>query len=421
MVDSVVFTHQQQVALAITPVVSGVISAFGSFSILYIILRDRKSKLRQSYHRIMLGMSAADLIASLTFATSTFLMPRDTPGVWGAKGNRATCSLQGFFTQYTYIPMLYSGVLAAHFLRSTKSQHRSVGIQTQFEYWEPMVHSVIWLFNISAAFAGLALKLYNPPELGVGCYISQYPKGCAENSAVFCERGEHSDVYRWVFGGMLVMPVGALIIYCMIAIYLSVRKQLGLIERRYSTAEDQNCAKKRLRVVERQGMLYIFSVVGVYLWSGVTGLLENGGNTRRQFFVIALLAEIFLPSQGTFNFFIFVFPLYRQLRSDWPQDSQLETWKRIYHVMWTPTSTRRNVRSLIGVEIDNTTDVFQPGLVLSNNSSQETVGDREVCRKSFELLDVESSLEEPTELGASGIDFNLPSNHIIEIMPDTEQ
>jgi hypothetical protein len=93
------FPRQQQIALTIIPVFTGFLSGIGSACIVYIIMRDRKRKLKQTYHRLLLGMSVSDVINSIRACLSSFFIPVDTPGVWIAYGNQGTCTALGFFAQ----------------------------------------------------------------------------------------------------------------------------------------------------------------------------------------------------------------------------------------------------------------------------------------------------------------------------------
>ena len=96
MADSF-FGETQQIVLAIIPIFSGFLSALGSSCIIYIILRD--GKFDRTYHRLLLGISISDWMNSVRAMTSSFLMPRGTPGIWKAYGTTATCTAQGFFAQ----------------------------------------------------------------------------------------------------------------------------------------------------------------------------------------------------------------------------------------------------------------------------------------------------------------------------------
>ena len=81
----------------IITIVTGTLSAIGSFVILNIILRST-IKLGTTHHRIMASMSVFDIIASICMALSTLPMPSDTVFRNGRPmwGNKTTCQIQGF-------------------------------------------------------------------------------------------------------------------------------------------------------------------------------------------------------------------------------------------------------------------------------------------------------------------------------------
>ena len=75
--------------------IAGASSTVGSSLIIYVILSDRKRKLSRPYHRLMLMMSVFDVIQSAAMVFSVSAFPRQS-GIYGAKGNELTCTLQGF-------------------------------------------------------------------------------------------------------------------------------------------------------------------------------------------------------------------------------------------------------------------------------------------------------------------------------------
>jgi hypothetical protein len=58
------YTLQQQKVLTFLPILPGILSLVGSFSVIYVILKDRRKNLKMVYQRLMLGMSVMDVIAS---------------------------------------------------------------------------------------------------------------------------------------------------------------------------------------------------------------------------------------------------------------------------------------------------------------------------------------------------------------------
>ena len=112
---------------ALAPRYSGGVSALASSTIIYLIFKSQ-TKLRTIYHRIMLGMSAADVLGSVAMGLTTLPMPRGSPADRGRSddyyadwagtrlGNTYTCNAQGFFYSFGAIAMFnYLGSLVLYY------------------------------------------------------------------------------------------------------------------------------------------------------------------------------------------------------------------------------------------------------------------------------------------------------------------
>ena len=104
------FTEAQLKALTIVPKVTAMASFLGSMTIVIEILIKRKTRLERIYHRLMLAMSLLDVLSSLAYFMSTWPMPADTENVYGAVGNTASCSAQGFFIQLGLVSACFFGL-----------------------------------------------------------------------------------------------------------------------------------------------------------------------------------------------------------------------------------------------------------------------------------------------------------------------
>lgn len=195
------FSGSQEVALAVVPVVTGFFSLLGASCIVYIILRDpkRNQNLSKTYHRLLLGMSVADIIGSIRACTSSFVMPAGS--WWMASGNQGSCEFQGSVAQLSIGAALYSACLSIYFWLTI----RNVNKTTIARRIEPVMHGVAVLFPIVTAAFGLIQDVFNPVELGVGCWVSSFPTGCADDPSIECTRGQTAKVLIWIFAGI---PVG---------------------------------------------------------------------------------------------------------------------------------------------------------------------------------------------------------------------
>jgi tellurite resistance protein TehA-like permease len=200
-VNAAAFSGSQQVALAVVPLMTGFFSLLGASCIVYIILRDpkRSQNLSKTYNRLLLGMSATDIIGSIRACTSSFVMPAGS--WWMAAGNQGSCEFQGSVAQLAIGAALYSACLGIYFWLTIRNVNKSVIARRV----EPVMHCVSVVFPISTAIYGLIQNIFNPVELGVGCWVSSFPTGCADDPNIECTRGQNAKVLIWIFAGI---PVG---------------------------------------------------------------------------------------------------------------------------------------------------------------------------------------------------------------------
>ena len=109
----------EAVLLAVVPKFTAALSIICSFGIVHRVIRSPKGS-RKLYHRIMLGISVSDIMASTIYFLGTWLIPSGTKGqygpVFGAVGNTGTCTFSGFFTQFAICSPLYNGTLCLYYL-----------------------------------------------------------------------------------------------------------------------------------------------------------------------------------------------------------------------------------------------------------------------------------------------------------------
>ena len=132
---------------ALAPRYSGGVSVLASSTVIYLIFKSR-TKLRTIYHRIMLGMSTADILGSLAMGLSTLPMPRGSSAELGYDydwagtrlGNVHTCNAQGFFFLFGIDAMFcYTGMLCLYYSLAIAFRLREERI---VKYAEPFLHAV---------------------------------------------------------------------------------------------------------------------------------------------------------------------------------------------------------------------------------------------------------------------------------------
>ena len=175
------------------------------------------------------------------------------------------------------------------------------------------------------------MDLYNPVRLGIGCWVAAFPTGCDDDdSEVPCERGENASYLIWLFAGIMVAVVLVVVTVCMFVIYFRVRRQVNIMHQLYSSAETAATSAK-LRMTAQQAMMYISSFILTYLFTCILRVVENDAS-RKEFFVLTFLSQVFYPLQGVFNFFIYALPRLIQLKTKFPGEGRLKRMRRLFEI-----------------------------------------------------------------------------------------
>ena len=356
------------------------------FSLLLVvtILRDRNRR-RLCYHRLMLGVSVADMSASLWFALSTWPVPAGTQGaaVWEI-GNETSCKVQGFFVQTAICSSFYNTSLSVYFwLIIVKGWN------------EQMLKRIEWLFHgiplswaICSAITGLIMDVYGSANLW--CWVSS-----------------DEEVFRLAaFYGPLWMNILIVSLSCA-AIYFHVRKigrdserldafrgaysrqaaelaglgRENMIAETISTTLDENHKNstdnhemilasfrkqpihnhshsphhpKRIKEVAYQCFLYAVafyinwlaltvrrsSSSGVVCLTLISATLDSSSRTSIQvarliqtanggvYFPLVLVAAITVPMQGLPNFLVYLRPRLRKVRRSNPTAGWMKRFAR---------------------------------------------------------------------------------------------
>ena len=249
----------QEIALALAPKFSALLSIFGSSFIMYDVMFKTGKAFSSSsspHYRILLGMSACTFVVSFFgFFMSTWPIPSHENVFW-ASGNQATCNAQGFFSQFSLTVVMYNASLSAYY----KTTIRDQGYSLRFPWLlEPLLHIIPLTVGIGTASAGIALDLYN--SNGWECWISEYPSGCdeswrqngsdiRENTTIRCERGDNASYYRLIL----------YYIFLWLAILFVLRSMYGVYRCVYAQEKKMNAynfqyLREREFLVEREKVL----------------------------------------------------------------------------------------------------------------------------------------------------------------------
>lgn len=179
------YTDEQLAAAAISSKVTAFISFVSSSYITYDILKQRnanrgggraQSSTDQytTMHRILLGISAMDLVADAWFFVGTWAIPVGTPRVFDPRGNEATCTIQGFFLQSGLsIPVYQSSLAAYYYLCVCKSWKED----RQLKRYQCLFHAPPLIFAVATALYGAIDDQFNPSLLW--CFFAGTDKSTA--------------------------------------------------------------------------------------------------------------------------------------------------------------------------------------------------------------------------------------------------
>mmetsp|Transcript_16035 Transcript_16035/g.22840 ORF Transcript_16035/g.22840 Transcript_16035/m.22840 type:complete len:424 (-) Transcript_16035:568-1839(-) len=284
----------------------GLLSILGSSCIIYVLL-NKEHKLSSTKNRFIFAISVVDIIYTLGMGLGPLPSPQGTPGLWGAKGNTTTCTIQGFLVHIGYIIPNYTACLMLSFLLSIRY---GVSEKTLTKKIEPFMHAFSILYPLVPAIVLASTGAFN--SQGMTCWINYYPNRCHLISSLKCTRGKHSKNYQLFFS---ILPLHITIIVDFVC--------LGLLV--CSAYKNQKMANQRTRTYLRQTIIqavfYVVSIVVTYsglifwCWCYLVGLTYPPTG-------ILVLIVITIPSIGVWHFiFLFLIPRYLELSYLFPLKS----------------------------------------------------------------------------------------------------
>jgi len=320
-----------QKAWAITPKFTGGISVLSSLALVYIILRNpRKKNKNKSYHRIILGISICDVLASTAWFFSTWPKPQGTDGVYGAIGTEATCSLQGFFAQFSISTIFYNGVLSIYYLLILDQKWS----KKRFYKIEPFLHIIALAWGIITSIAGVALELFNPS--GWSCWISRQPSDCISSlkggqAEPNCYRGNNAEYYVWIFFYAPLWIIIISITFCMTRVYWTVSQEEkqyiasiteGQVHVEFNEVEDELKTKKNSRRLANRAGLYVGAFYLTWIMPTILEIISLSSSKIAP--TLIFLAALLIPTQGFFNLVIYTLPTFAKFRKqDYLQNKRL--------------------------------------------------------------------------------------------------
>ena len=415
------YTETQQKVLFALPIIPGILSVIGSSLIIYVIFSDAKRKLQRVYHRVLAAYSVIDVMVSLQHALSSLVVPKGTPGVYGAMGNWYTCQANGFFIQFGFSLGLYLAFICLYYLLMVKYTFRGETIAKKIEVY---VHIFAFLFPLLQGVLMVVLDMYNPSNISTGqCFINCYPANCVREDGIECERGEDYVVWNLINYPPLAVYFQVVLISCVLT-YRTVKNtkirqdrwsfpRSNLIDLRSAaftpervtpdtrkhSRRDQLWAFITRRPLDLDGrdhtsvgrvepltettqqtfiqcMMYITSFFVTYIAVGVVSvgaLVFDGVEENRTFYFFWVsLSKILVPSSGIWNFSIFCRPRLIILRKRNPDVSTMALlWQIIFHSKQQTAATQRIPIAPLSIKDENDDDEFTPELFTANRDSVE--------------------------------------------------
>jgi hypothetical protein len=242
--------------VALIPKFTGLLSLLGSSYIIFdIVVRNRGNKLFQTaFHRLLIGLSVADILSSLGYCLSHWMFPSQVPLGTDpegyqvffpyATGNQATCVTQGFIMQIGQgASIIFTACISIQFV--LKIRYRWTA--SQMRRAEYVFFALGILLPFATTLTALSIGAMNPTAGGT-CWISAYPFFCVDSYLGWCREnkrwGVHQDQYK-LFMGTVPIVIGLVIVMgSMVLLYLTARHCEQQEQQRRSQARRQSSSNK---------------------------------------------------------------------------------------------------------------------------------------------------------------------------------
>lgn len=157
-------------ALAIAPKFTAFLSICGSLGIVVKVLCNENRR-KATMHRIVMGMSMCDILASIWYFTGTWAIPAGTLSWFGdgeserifwaaGDANGVSCSFAGFFNQFAVATPLYNSTLAVFYLLVVNYGWKD----SQVGKIEWMLHAIPVGYALITSIFAVAADLYGHVE-----------------------------------------------------------------------------------------------------------------------------------------------------------------------------------------------------------------------------------------------------------------
>ena len=218
-------SEAQEKALAWIPVITGLLSTWGSANIIYAVYKTDKRS-RNCYNRIMFGLSFSDVVSSLVLSLQAFLLPKETSHRVYASGNDATCAVMGFFQQLSLSSIFYSGMLSFMYLLTINYSVPEARLAKRYEPW---FHILSIGFPVITGIIGGIMGLYGELAVGAFCWFA----------------GSESTLFAYIVGGIPGFIIMFAVIINNLRVYCHVRRSIRNTNQERSASD--NFFRERFR------------------------------------------------------------------------------------------------------------------------------------------------------------------------------
>ena len=351
----------RHVTLAYLPHISGALSIVGSaWIILDILLLTKCNRWRQhwvqrgtntkphhdassssrsrttttritTYHRLLVGLSITDVIASIGMLGSTWPIPVDSLSgkEYMSLGTITTCNIQGFLIQLgTVSTPIYNSFLSIYYLLLVKYNWKKH--DPRFVTLERYIfHPIPWILGFGTSTTSLVLQQYNSANLW--CWIAPTPYDCIDSlrshrtdgstsSTSTCIRGDNAWLYRLLFYFIWLWLSVLCVMGCTLGVLHTVMRQVRKLRSDGTTATTTTITTtttenlRHIRNVAKQSVMYVGAFFLTALFPSLVRMLQAKWNCTTTYFPLSLMTATFMPLQGFWNFLIYIQPKYQSWR-----------------------------------------------------------------------------------------------------------
>jgi len=313
--------------IIITSMVTGSISVISSLTIIVLILRSDR-RLSDTFHRIMVGHSLADIFLSLAISFGTIPSPKGEYAAEFARGNTSTCDAQGFFYLFGGASApVYSLCLQLYFVLRIKY---NMPIKKLVKNVEPFLHAAPIIYGLIAAIVPLSLGSINGTSTNP-CYITSYPFGCDDtvpdelklNKGEECTRGVkvNARLLRWTLGGIPCILIFISLCVTTWMMYSAMRElELKKLKHmflpsaealRATVLKDRRIHERSHKILKRAFAYlaaFVISFINILIFTVITMTVGYYNS------ILHLVVWFFYPLQGLYNLIVFLWPKVMKVR-----------------------------------------------------------------------------------------------------------